>query len=232
MSEEERPMAGSRKGEKMVIAAVSHSLAFLAAGAAVTLGTAFGIRDALAHRGERRQARASGAPAEPISPSSAPVQEEPVVDLGAPPVEALARPILHAVMERAEEEEAAALAEERRSETPTAAEMAQPLPAREPVRPKKVIRARPKRSGAPVRARRPEGLEIPRDGRPDDLKKIAGITPALEIVLNDLGIYHYDQIAGWSEAEIAWINDYLSFTRQVERCHWQEQARKRMADDR
>ncbi|MBZ8132272.1 hypothetical protein [Afifella sp. IM 167] len=232
MSEDERPMAGSSTGEKMVIAAVSHSLAFLTLGAAVTLGTAIGIKGILERRRDLRAPRREAAPARP-SAEAAPVAEDVApVDLAAPPVEALARPILHAVMERAEEEEAAARAEAEAEDAAPQARGFQPIAAKEPARAKKVDRTKPKRAGLPARAKRPEGLEFPREGRPDDLKRIAGISAALEIVLNDLGIYHYDQIAAWSEAEIAWINDYLSFTRQVERCHWQEQAEKRMAAGR
>ena len=71
---------------------------------------------------------------------------------------------------------------------------------------------------------RPQGLEAPR-GTADDLKSIAGIGPKLEIVLNDLGIYHFDQIAAWSAAEIAWVDEYLKFKGRIARDQWIEQAR-------
>jgi len=58
----------------------------------------------------------------------------------------------------------------------------------------------------------------------DDLKKISGIGPKLEMVLNDLGVYTFAQIAAWEAAEIAWIDDYLSFSGRIERDNWIDQA--------
>ena len=58
----------------------------------------------------------------------------------------------------------------------------------------------------------------------DDLKAISGIGPKLEKVLNDLGIWTYAQIAAWSSAEVAWVDDYLSFSGRIGRDKWIEQA--------
>jgi predicted flap endonuclease-1-like 5' DNA nuclease len=74
---------------------------------------------------------------------------------------------------------------------------------------------------------RPEALSGARDGGADDLKMINGVGPKLEIMLNELGFYHFDQIAGWSAAEVAWVNDNLTgFKGRVSRDNWVEQARK------
>ena len=74
---------------------------------------------------------------------------------------------------------------------------------------------------------RPEALSAARDGGADDLKMIKGVGPKLEIMLNELGFYHFDQIAGWSAAEVAWVNDNLAgFKGRVSRDNWVEQARK------
>ena len=74
---------------------------------------------------------------------------------------------------------------------------------------------------------RPEALSAARDGGADDLKMIKGVGPKLEIMLNELGFYHFDQIAGWSAAEVAWVNDNLTgFKGRVSRDNWVEQARK------
>ena len=74
---------------------------------------------------------------------------------------------------------------------------------------------------------RPEALSGARDGGADDLKMIKGVGPKLEIMLNELGCYHFDQIAGWSAAEVAWVNDNLAgFKGRVSRDNWVEQARK------
>ena len=70
---------------------------------------------------------------------------------------------------------------------------------------------------------KPEGLEAPK-GEPDDLKKISGIGPKIEGILNELGIFHFSQIAAWGEAEVAWIDDYLKFKGRVARENWIAQA--------
>jgi predicted flap endonuclease-1-like 5' DNA nuclease len=72
----------------------------------------------------------------------------------------------------------------------------------------------------------PEALPEPRDGLPDDLTKIKGIGAKMEKLCNSLGFYHYDQIAGWSAQEIAWVDDNLEgFKGRVTRDGWVEQAR-------
>ena len=73
---------------------------------------------------------------------------------------------------------------------------------------------------------RPEGLSAARGGVPDDLKEISGIGPALETMLHGLGYYHFDQVASWTEAEEAWIDDNLEgFKGRVSRDNWIEQAK-------
>jgi NADH-quinone oxidoreductase subunit E len=73
---------------------------------------------------------------------------------------------------------------------------------------------------------RPPLLDAARDGRPDDLKLIKGVGPALEREFNALGIYHFDQIADWSPAEIEWVSRQMSGTgRKVLKENFVEQAR-------
>ena len=72
---------------------------------------------------------------------------------------------------------------------------------------------------------RPMALDAPKHGKADDLKLISGVGPKLEIVLNDLGVYHFDQIAGWTKTEIDWVDDYLSFSGRIERDDWVAQAK-------
>lgn len=72
---------------------------------------------------------------------------------------------------------------------------------------------------------RPEALSGPRDGKADDLKQIKGIGPKLEQLLNEMGVYHFDQIAGWRADEVAWVNENLKgFKGRVTRDNWVEQA--------
>jgi NADH-quinone oxidoreductase subunit E len=73
--------------------------------------------------------------------------------------------------------------------------------------------------------RRPAGLEAPRKGGADDLKLIDGIGRVTERKLNDLGIWHLDQITDWQAAEVAWIGAYLGMTGRIERDDWVGQAK-------
>lgn len=71
----------------------------------------------------------------------------------------------------------------------------------------------------------PEVLTAARDGAADDLKKIKGVGPKLEQTLNELGFFHYDQIAKWTEAEIAWVDNRLKFKGRIQRDDWIAQAK-------
>jgi len=76
---------------------------------------------------------------------------------------------------------------------------------------------------APVR---PVALAAAREGGPDDLKRIKGIGPKLEMMCNSLGFYHYDQIAAWTDAELGWVDENLEgFKGRATRDAWVEQAK-------
>ena len=75
-----------------------------------------------------------------------------------------------------------------------------------------------------VEETRPMSLDAPNASGPDDLKRIGGIGPKIEGILNELGIFHYDQIAKWTDAEVAWIDGYLRFQGRVQREKWVDQA--------
>ena len=75
-----------------------------------------------------------------------------------------------------------------------------------------------------VEAERPIALEKPVAGAPDDLTIIGGIGPKIQEVLNELGIFHYDQIAAWSPENISWIDNHLNFSGRIAREGWVEQA--------
>lgn len=73
---------------------------------------------------------------------------------------------------------------------------------------------------------RPTALDEPREGDADDLKVIDGIGPKLEATLNMNGIYHYDQIAAWTDEEVVWMDNNLPrFKGRVTRDNWVEQAK-------
>ena len=73
---------------------------------------------------------------------------------------------------------------------------------------------------------KPKGLKAPKGGAGDDLKLIEGIGPVLEKVCHDNGIFHFDQIAAWGPAEVAWMNGNMPrFKGRVSRDKWVAQAR-------
>ena len=87
----------------------------------------------------------------------------------------------------------------------------------------------PARLGAPgtqegAMGMEPERLSAPRDDKPDDLTRIKGIGPAIERILFEHGIFHFDQIAGWGAAEARWIEQMIGFAGRVERERWIAQA--------
>jgi predicted flap endonuclease-1-like 5' DNA nuclease len=107
------------------------------------------------------------------------------------------------------------------SDAPAATRSA-PAPAAAP-------KAEPPSAAAPAAASegtRPATLDAPRGGTADDLKKIKGVGPKLEKLVNAMGFYHFDQIANWTAEEVAWVDENLEgFKGRVTRDGWVEQAR-------
>ena len=94
-------------------------------------------------------------------------------------------------------------------------------------------KAAPKKAAAPKAAAPAEEvagveptnlLKAARDGGPDDLKRISGVGPKLEGTLHEIGVFHFDQVAAWGPAEIAYMDDRLSFKGRIERDNWIAQA--------
>ena len=73
-----------------------------------------------------------------------------------------------------------------------------------------------------------QGLAGPR-GTADDLKKLPGVSGAIEKKFNDLGIFHYWQLAAMTPDETAKLDADLRFNGRVARDKWNEQARALMA---
>lgn len=59
----------------------------------------------------------------------------------------------------------------------------------------------------------------------DDLKRISGIGPKLEQVLNAKGIRRFADVAAWSEADVARLDDELGFGGRIKRDDWVGQAK-------
>ena len=93
------------------------------------------------------------------------------------------------------------------------------------------VETAPAKKAAPAHkpaAAAPELLKKPRAGsKADDLKLIWGVGPAFEKLLNKTGIWHFDQIASWSAADIKHVDALLKgFQGRIARDEWVKQAKK------
>jgi NADH-quinone oxidoreductase subunit E len=62
----------------------------------------------------------------------------------------------------------------------------------------------------------------------DDLKRISGIGPKLEQVLNSMGVRRYADVASWSDKDVQRIDTQLGFGGRIARDGWVEQAKALM----
>ena len=66
----------------------------------------------------------------------------------------------------------------------------------------------------------------PLNGKADTLRDIEGVGPVTERLLNQLGFWHFDQVANWTEADVAWVESNLrGFKGRVTRDKWVAQAK-------
>jgi predicted flap endonuclease-1-like 5' DNA nuclease len=70
----------------------------------------------------------------------------------------------------------------------------------------------------------PPLLRAPR-GAPDDLSRIKGVGARLHALLNEIGIYHFWQLADLSAGQTAWLEARLRCPGRASRDRWREQAR-------
>jgi predicted flap endonuclease-1-like 5' DNA nuclease len=73
---------------------------------------------------------------------------------------------------------------------------------------------------------KPLGLPRPRDGRRDDLKEIGGLGPLDESTLNNIGIFHFEQVAEWTAMEVLWLENHVFARGRIGREQWQGRARE------
>jgi NADH-quinone oxidoreductase subunit E len=97
-----------------------------------------------------------------------------------------------------------------------------------PVNPPVAPEGGPVDSRAPLsEEHRPLLLDGARESKPDDLKLIRGVGPKLEQVLNRLGIFHFAQIAEWTEMNLRWVDQHLgAFRGRGLRDDWIGQSKK------
>lgn len=82
---------------------------------------------------------------------------------------------------------------------------------------------RTKAAAKPAATKKPKTIKKP--ASPDDLKRISGVGPKLEGMLNSVGVYKYQQIADWKKPEIEWVDDFLSFKGRIDRDGWIKQCK-------
>ena len=82
-------------------------------------------------------------------------------------------------------------------------------------------------SGAPKFGERPVLYSAPRSGKGDDLSLIWGVAEKLEHKMNAAGVWHFDQIANWTSANIDWFeHEFEGFKGRLDRDKWVEQCKK------
>ena len=118
---------------------------------------------------------------------------------------------------------------------PAAAKPKAALEAKAPVtKAKSVTKPAPKaaapkaEAAAPAgKGKKPRAMSAPRKSGADDLKLIKGIDPKLEVMVNSMGFFHFDQIAKWGQDELAWVDQNLEgFKGRASRDSWVDQAQK------
>jgi predicted flap endonuclease-1-like 5' DNA nuclease len=72
--------------------------------------------------------------------------------------------------------------------------------------------------------RKPPVLSSPRDGAPDDLTLIEGVSALQQSTLYSIGVYHFDQIAAWTPEHVAWVDNYLRLRGRIGDEEWIDQA--------
>jgi len=86
-----------------------------------------------------------------------------------------------------------------------------------------------KREIAPRKKRsaQPKILSAALYGQKDDLKRISGVGPKLEQLLNKNGVYYFWQVASWARKDIRGIDERLeSFKGRISRDNWVSQAKR------
>ncbi len=218
----------------------------------MALGGASTLTDKSLYKGQRSFTRVEAPPPPPPAaaapaPATAPA---PAATPAAPPPKPVApAPVAAAVVAKLADQQVVKASEAKPIVVAEKAPAAPIAPA-----PQEAVRAAPVKAAKPA-ARPPKGVATKReripdppkpvlksapkaiDGRPellkkpigtaDDLKLIWGVGPALEKLLNKIGVFHFDQIANWSAKELAWVDDKLEgFKGRAKRDDWIKQAKK------
>jgi large subunit ribosomal protein L21 len=103
--------------------------------------------------------------------------------------------------------------------------------------PRKAKATKPAAEAAPAAEKSPAKPKAPKaeaapaaaGGFTDDVKLIGGVGPAIEKKLNAAGVTSLNQIAAWTEADIARFDEELAFHGRIARDEWVQQAQDLVA---
>lgn len=83
----------------------------------------------------------------------------------------------------------------------------------------------PERAQEPsVAPEKPAVLSSARGGAADDFTLIEDVSVLQQTTLYSIGVFHFDQIASWTSANIAWVDRYLRLRGRIVDEEWVEQA--------
>ncbi len=101
-------------------------------------------------------------------------------------------------------------------------------PAKKAAPKKAEAKAEPKKAAPKTEAAKTEAPKkaAKADKGADDLKQLSGVGPALEKKLLDAGVTTFAQIAAWTDADVAAMDEKLSFKGRIEREGWIAQAKE------
>jgi len=91
----------------------------------------------------------------------------------------------------------------------------------------KLDRVAEKNAQVAIPSEGPRLLQSATMGEKDDLKRISGVGPKLEGLLNQIGVYYFWQVASWNNADVQTVDDLLEvFKGRIDRDKWVSQAKK------
>lgn len=122
------------------------------------------------------------------------------------------------------------MAERAQAAAPAGAEAEKP-PAEKPVRkpgPEAKVEPEARPAAKAERPKRQKAAARVVETTADDLKRISGIGPKLEQVLNGMGIRRYADVALWTDKDVQRFDEQLGFAGRIVRDGWVEQAKALM----
>ena len=179
------------------------------------------------------QTSAPATKAEPVTTGIPDVAAKPASTTSAasaPPAAVASAPVTAAVVAKSDVAKPAAA---KAATKPAAAKAAtKPAAAKAAAKPAAAkATAKPAAAKAAAKAKiaaadKPAVLTTARDGGPDDLKMIKGVGPVLEKALHKTGVFHFDQVAAWTNRDARWFDDNVKGANgRVLRDEWIKQAR-------